>query len=146
MLKVSYRVVKEVWIPMLRWINSIRRVHHRSRHEYLCVVTVGDSPQGPLKNRGNPAHNLQKTKTKHTSYLNVHAGRGPRRGGPRGPPEWPRQRLPLSRLRLARGLTPPSSRLRLARGLTPPRTGSASLEAHAPLERVPPRSTAHAPL
>jgi hypothetical protein len=25
---------------MLHWIHSIRRVHHRSNHEYLCVVTV----------------------------------------------------------------------------------------------------------
>jgi hypothetical protein len=40
MLKVSYRAVKEVWIPMLPWINSIRHVHHRSSHEYLRVVTV----------------------------------------------------------------------------------------------------------
>jgi hypothetical protein len=40
MLKVSYRVVKEVWIPMLPWIKLIRRVHHRSSHEYLRVVTV----------------------------------------------------------------------------------------------------------
>jgi hypothetical protein len=40
MLKVSYRDVKEVLIPMLSWINSINRVHHRSSHEYLRVVTV----------------------------------------------------------------------------------------------------------
>jgi hypothetical protein len=40
MLKVIYRAVKEVWIPMLPWINSIRHVHHRSSHEYLRVVTV----------------------------------------------------------------------------------------------------------
>jgi hypothetical protein len=40
MLKVSYRAIKEVWIPMLPWINSIHRVHHRSSHEYLSVLTV----------------------------------------------------------------------------------------------------------
>jgi hypothetical protein len=40
MLKVSYRAVKEVWISMLHWINSICRVHHKSSHEYLRVVTV----------------------------------------------------------------------------------------------------------
>jgi hypothetical protein len=40
MLKVSSHVVKEVWVPMLPWTNSMRRVHHRSSHEYLRVVTV----------------------------------------------------------------------------------------------------------
>jgi hypothetical protein len=46
MLKVSYHAVKEVWIPMLPWINSIRRVHHRSSHEYLHVVTVRGEGKG----------------------------------------------------------------------------------------------------
>jgi hypothetical protein len=46
MLKVSYCVVKEVWIPMLPWINSIRRVHHRSIHEYLRVVIVRGEGKG----------------------------------------------------------------------------------------------------
>jgi hypothetical protein len=46
MLKVSYRAVKEVWIPMLPWINSIRCVHHRSSHEYLRVVTVQGEGKG----------------------------------------------------------------------------------------------------
>jgi hypothetical protein len=46
MLKVSYRAVKEVWIPMLPWINSIHRVHHRSSHEYLRVVTVCGEGKG----------------------------------------------------------------------------------------------------
>jgi hypothetical protein len=40
MLKVSYHAVKESRAPMLPWIHSIRRVHHRSSHEYLRVVTV----------------------------------------------------------------------------------------------------------
>jgi hypothetical protein len=31
---------------MLPWINSIRHVHHRSSHEYLCVVTVGGEGKG----------------------------------------------------------------------------------------------------
>jgi hypothetical protein len=31
---------------MLPWIHSIRRVHHRSCHEYLCVVTVGGEGKG----------------------------------------------------------------------------------------------------
>jgi hypothetical protein len=50
---------------MLPLIHSIRRVHHRSSHEYLRVVTVwgegkgetvvGDSHKGPLNNQGKPA-------------------------------------------------------------------------------------------
>jgi hypothetical protein len=40
MIKVSYHAVKGVWAPMFPWIHSIRRVYHRSSHEYLRVVTV----------------------------------------------------------------------------------------------------------
>jgi hypothetical protein len=46
MLKVSYLAVKEVRAPMLPWIHSIRRVHHRSSHEYLRVVTVRGEGKG----------------------------------------------------------------------------------------------------
>jgi hypothetical protein len=46
MLKVSYHVVKEVRDPMLPWIHSIHRVHHRSSHEYLRVVTVWGEGKG----------------------------------------------------------------------------------------------------
>jgi hypothetical protein len=31
---------------MLPWIHSIRRVHHRSSHEYLRVVTVREEGKG----------------------------------------------------------------------------------------------------
>jgi hypothetical protein len=31
---------------MLPWIHSIRRVHHRSSHEYLRVVTVRGEGKG----------------------------------------------------------------------------------------------------
>jgi hypothetical protein len=31
---------------MLPWIHSIRRVHHRSSHEYLYVVTVRGEGKG----------------------------------------------------------------------------------------------------
>jgi hypothetical protein len=33
---------------MLPWIYSIRRVHHRSSHEYLCVVTVREDGKGEI--------------------------------------------------------------------------------------------------
>jgi hypothetical protein len=32
--------------PMLPWIHSIRRVHHRSSHEYLRVVTLREEGKG----------------------------------------------------------------------------------------------------
>jgi hypothetical protein len=46
MLNVSYHVVKGSRAPMLPWIHSIRRVHHRSSHEYLRVVTVRGEGKG----------------------------------------------------------------------------------------------------
>jgi hypothetical protein len=46
MFKVSYHAVKKVWTPMLPWINSIRRVHHRSSHEYLRVEIVRGEGKG----------------------------------------------------------------------------------------------------
>ena len=36
----------KVRFPMLPWINSIRRVHHRSSHDYLRVVTVREEGKG----------------------------------------------------------------------------------------------------
>jgi hypothetical protein len=46
MLKVSYQAVKGVIAPMLPWIHSMRRVHHRSSHEYLRIVTVREEGKG----------------------------------------------------------------------------------------------------
>jgi hypothetical protein len=46
MLKVSYHAVKGVKASMLPSIHSIRRVHHRSCHEYLRVVTVPGEGKG----------------------------------------------------------------------------------------------------
>jgi hypothetical protein len=46
MLKVSYHVVKGSRAPMLPWIHSIHRVHHRSSHEYLRIVTVRGEGKG----------------------------------------------------------------------------------------------------
>jgi hypothetical protein len=34
---------------MLPWIHSIHRVHHRSSHEYLCVVTVWGEGKGEIE-------------------------------------------------------------------------------------------------
>jgi hypothetical protein len=46
MFKVSYHTVKDVKISMFPWIHSIRRVRHRSSHEYLRVVTVQGEGKG----------------------------------------------------------------------------------------------------
>jgi hypothetical protein len=48
MLKVIYHAVKGVRAPMLPWIHSIHRVHHRSSHEYLRVVTVREEGKGEI--------------------------------------------------------------------------------------------------
>jgi hypothetical protein len=45
-LKVSHHTVKGVQAPMFPWINSICRVHHRSSHENLRVVTVRGEGKG----------------------------------------------------------------------------------------------------
>jgi hypothetical protein len=46
MLKVRNHAVKGVKASMFPWIHSIRRVHHRSSHEYLRVVTVREEGKG----------------------------------------------------------------------------------------------------
>jgi hypothetical protein len=79
----------------------------------LCgSVSVGDSHEGPLKNRGGsclkPAKN---TKRRHTSILtqSMHTQHGPRRRGPRGPARHPlEQGPPRSRVHA------PSNEIRLA--------------------------------
>jgi hypothetical protein len=105
----------------------------------IPFVLVGDSPEGPLRNRGNPKTCKKQNKTHH---LPKHArtARPTLRWPPR-PTRVTQSKAPSSRFRLARGLTPPSSGFRLAQGLTPPssgfrltrglappRAGSASLE------------------
>jgi hypothetical protein len=87
---------------------------------------VGDSPEGPLKNRGEsclkPVKNAKckthlepNTKRAHTARPTPRWPPRPTRAAPQG--------APSSKVRLARGLTPPSNEVRLARGLTPPRAG-----------------------
>jgi hypothetical protein len=81
---------------------------------------------------------LQKTKTKHLSLKRTHKVRPT----PWWPP-WPtgvaQSRAPTSRLRLARGLTPPSSGSALLKGSRLPRASSASLEGSSPPRSRPPR-------
>jgi hypothetical protein len=46
MFKDNYHAVKGSRAPMLPWIRSIRRVHHRSSQEYLRIVTVRGEGKG----------------------------------------------------------------------------------------------------
>jgi hypothetical protein len=103
---------------------------------------VGDSPKGPLNNRGETRLKPEKTQNaKSTCTPNAHTKHNHDPGGPRGPPGQ-HNRRPSSEVRLARGLSPAS-----LEGRAPPRAGSASLEGSAPpLERDPPRSRAEHPL
>jgi hypothetical protein len=80
----------------------------------VCGAFVSGTALRVPKKPGESCLKPAKNKTKHTSNLSTHTQRGPRCGGPRGPPEWPNQ--------------------------APPRARSASLEGSHPLERVPPRS------
>jgi hypothetical protein len=48
MLKVSYHAVKGSRAPMLPWIHSICRVHLRSSHKYLRVVTIQGEVKGEI--------------------------------------------------------------------------------------------------
>jgi hypothetical protein len=96
------------------------------------VVRVGDGPEGPLKTGGIPLKTcIKQNKTKHTSNLSTHTAR-------------PTLQWPPRPTRVAQS-SAPSSKVRLARGLTPPRARSTSLEGSLPLERVPTRSRDHAP-
>jgi hypothetical protein len=105
-------------------------------------ASVGDSPRGPLKQRGNP-HLKPATKQNAlslTMQVPNHAGYGPRSKGPQRPTKTTLLEIPSSRLRLARGRAPPRAGSAPFEGQHFPRAGSASLEGTLPLDRVPPRS------
>jgi hypothetical protein len=81
------------------------------------------SPKQPGESYLKPAKN--KTKAKHTSYLNARTGHDPHCGGPRGRPEWPSRR-------------PPRAGSASLAGSNLPRAGSASLEGSSPPRSRPP--------
>jgi hypothetical protein len=87
-------------------------------------VTVGDSPRGPLKQLGNP--HLKPAKAKRASLK--HTGRGPRHGGPDGPPRRPTQRSPRAGSASLEGTRLPRAGSAPFEGVRLPRAGSASLE------------------
>jgi hypothetical protein len=83
-------------------------------------------PQGSLKNRGEscskPAKNAKRKPNLGSNIKHAHTAQPT----PRWPPQPTRaaqQGASSSKVRLARGLTPPSSEVCLARGLTPSRAG-----------------------
>jgi hypothetical protein len=109
-------------------------------------VVVGDSPGGPLKNRGESCFKPAKNKSK-THLLSKHAYRA--RPTPRWP-LWPTTAAPQGAPLRAGSASLEGSRPHRAgsaspEGSRPPRVGSASLEGSLPFERVPPRSRVHAP-
>jgi hypothetical protein len=98
-----------------------------------AAPSVGDSPEGPLKQPGKSCLKPAKNQTKDISLKHTHGARPTLRWSPR-PTREAHSKAPSSRFCLARGFTPPSSGFRLARGFTPPppRAGSASLEGSPP--------------
>jgi hypothetical protein len=89
-----------------------------------CSPFVGDSPRGPLKQLGNP--HLKPAKAKRASLK--HMGRGPRHGGPDGPPRRPTQRSPRAGSASLEGTRLPRAGSAPFEGERLPRAGSASLE------------------
>jgi hypothetical protein len=85
---------------------------------------------------------LQKTKAKHILLKCAHRAR-PTPRWPRRPTEAAHSKISSSRLRLARGHTPPSSGLRPVEGARLPRAGPASLEG-APHTHARPRTRVRA--
>jgi hypothetical protein len=77
--------------------------------------TVGDSHGGPRKQMGKPRLKPAKKPKLSASFLSTRGARPTPRWPPR-PTEAAHSKVPSSRLRPARGHTPPSSGLRLARG------------------------------
>jgi hypothetical protein len=113
-----------------RPISRLQHLREPDRYTHRCSgATVGDSHEGPLKNRGESCLKLAKNakrkanlepNTKHTQH-------DPHRSGPRGSPKW-------------RGKAPPRARSALLDGSRPLERGPPHSRAHAPLERGPPRS------
>jgi hypothetical protein len=99
--------------------TRIRLEPPSSRHWRRQCAPVRDSPEGPLKNRGESCLKPAKNKRK-MHLLSKHAHRA------RPTPRWP--------------LRPTAA----AQQGAPPRAGPPRSRAHAPLEQVPPRSRVHA--
>jgi hypothetical protein len=91
------------------------------------MIHVGDSPEGPLKTVGILLKTCKKPK-RNSSHLSAHTGHGPHCGGPRGPPEWPNQRLPRAGSASLEGSRLPRAGSASLEGSRLPRAGSASLQ------------------
>jgi hypothetical protein len=129
-------------------ISRLQHLRDPNGNTHRCLgATVGDSPKGPLNNRGEthvrPAKNV---KHKSTCAPKTHTQHNRDPGGPHGPPVR-HDRRPSSEVRLARGIGTPSGRVRFARGLHTPSGGVRPARGiPPPLERGPPRSRAEHPL
>jgi hypothetical protein len=110
-----------------RPISRLQHLREPSRYTRRCSgATVGDNRKGPLKNRGEsylkPAKNAKRKPNLGSKIKHAHIAQPTPRWPPQ-PTKAAQQGASSSKVRLARGLTPPSSEVRLARGLTPPRAG-----------------------
>jgi hypothetical protein len=94
-------------------------------------ASVGDSPEGPLKQPGESCLKPAKSKTIHRSSKRTH-GRDPHCDGPRNPPERPTQRPPRAGSASLEGSRLPRAGSASLEGSRPPRAGSASLEGSSP--------------
>jgi hypothetical protein len=90
--------------------------------------TVGDNPEGPLKQMGKSRLKPAKKTKPNASCLSAHTGHGPRRGGPRGPPWRPTQGSPRAGFASLEGARLPRAGSASLEGARLPRASSASLE------------------
>jgi hypothetical protein len=103
----------------------IKKAKHITRYKY---TTVGDSPEGPLKQLGKSRLKPAKKPKLNTSCLSANTGHGPRCGGPRGPPRRPTQKSPRAGSALLEGTRLPRAGSASLEGTRPPQASSASLE------------------
>jgi hypothetical protein len=94
----------------------------------LPELSVGDSPEGPLKQLRKSRLKPAKKSKLNASCLTAHTGHGPRRGGPRGPPRRPTQRSPRAGSASLEGTHLPRAGSASLEGTRLPRAGSAPLE------------------
>jgi hypothetical protein len=109
-------------------VRSIGLTGVRRRSPETSKRSIGDSPEGPLKQLGKSCLKPAKKPKLNTSHLSTHTGHGPHCEGPRGPPERPTQRPPRADSASLEGSHLPRAGSASLEGSRLPRAGSASLE------------------
>jgi hypothetical protein len=120
-------------------ISRLQHLREPGRHTRRCSgATVGDSPEGPLKQPGESCLKPAKKPKRNTSHLSAHTRHGPHHGGPHDPPEWPSQGLHRAGSASLEGSRLPRAGSASLEGSRLPRAGSASLEGSSPPRSRPP--------